>query len=85
MNILYMMNIFYVKNYGDESDSYGLINPSIYSNHGVYEEDFFKGRQQSEVRRICDSIGVEMTNEVFQDIWNKARESMRNGEVRKSQ
>lgn len=37
------------QNYGDESDAYGLINPSIYSNHGVYEKDFFQPRDQYEV------------------------------------
>jgi len=39
-----------LQNYGDESDAYGLINPSIYSNHGVYEKDFFQPRDQYEVR-----------------------------------
>jgi len=68
-------------NYGDESDSYGLINPSIYSNFGVYEEDFFKSRDETDIRRIFDSIGVEMTNEVFQQIWNKAKESASEGQV----
>jgi len=58
-----------------------LINPSIYTNHGVYEEDFFKSRQPHEIRRICDSIGVEMTNDVFQDIWDKAKEVTPSGEV----
>ncbi|XP_006821422.1 EF-hand domain-containing family member B-like [Saccoglossus kowalevskii] len=37
-------------NYGDESDAYGLVNPSIYSNRGVYERDFFKARPKDEVR-----------------------------------
>lgn len=41
--------IFCLQNYGDESDAYGLINPSIYSNRGVYEKDFFKPRDQYEV------------------------------------
>lgn len=41
--------IFCWQNYGDESDAYGLINPSIYSNRGVYEKDFFKPRDQYEV------------------------------------
>uniref|UniRef100_A0A069DUR3 EF-hand domain-containing protein n=1 Tax=Clytia hemisphaerica TaxID=252671 RepID=A0A069DUR3_9CNID len=68
-------------NYGDESDAHGLMNPSIYSNNGVYEEDFFKGRQPHEVRRICDSIGVEMTNEMFQEIWEQAQNVAPNGEV----
>ncbi len=39
------------QNYGDESDAYGLIYPSLYSNRGVYEEDFFAARQPQEVSR----------------------------------
>lgn len=38
-----------IQNYGDESDAYGLMNPSIYSNRGVYEKDFFQPRDQYEV------------------------------------
>ena len=38
------------KNYGDESDAYGLMYPSLYSNHGVYEADFFEPRTPEEVR-----------------------------------
>ncbi|KXJ08719.1 EF-hand domain-containing family member B [Exaiptasia diaphana] len=59
-------------NYGDESDAYGLINPSLYSNHGVYEKDFFQPRDRLEMRRIIDGIGVEMTPETFDEIWNIA-------------
>lgn len=59
-------------NYGDESDAYGLINPSIYSNHGVYEKDFFSPRDQYEIRRIFDGIGVEMTSDAFEKIWEEA-------------
>jgi len=59
-------------NYGDESDAYGLINPSIYSNRGVYEKDFFQPRDQYEIRRIFDGIGVEMTSDVFEKIWEQA-------------
>ena len=57
------------------------MNPSVYSNNGVFEEDFFKSREPHEIRRICDSIGVEMTDEMFQDVWNKAKEITMNGEV----
>ena len=38
-----------VKNYGDESDAHGLINPSVYSNKGVYEKDFFQPRDPNQV------------------------------------
>ena len=37
------------KNYGDESDAYGLVNPSIYSTYGVSEKDFLKARPKEEV------------------------------------
>ena len=36
-------------NYGDESDAYGLVNPSIYSTHGVFEKDFLLPRPKDEV------------------------------------
>lgn len=68
-------------NYGDESDAYGLINPSIYSNHGVHEKDFFQPRDQYEIRRIFDGIGVEMTTDVFEKIWETASTRHPNGLV----
>ena len=37
------------KNYGDESDAYGLVNPSLFSTHGVYEKDFLLPRSREEV------------------------------------
>lgn len=37
------------KNYGDESDAFGLINPSMYSNKGIYEKDFFQPREPEQV------------------------------------
>ena len=51
--MLKLKNLFSIctlQNYGDESDAYGLINPSIYSNHGVHEKDFFQPRDQYEVK-----------------------------------
>ena len=39
-----------LQNYGDESDAYGLMYPSLYSNSGVYESDFFEPRSEAEVR-----------------------------------
>ena len=41
------------KNYGDESDAFGLMNPSMYSNRGVYEKDFFQARPQNQVKYSC--------------------------------
>lgn len=61
-------------NYGDESDAYGLVNPSIYSQRGVYETDFFMSRSKDEMKRILENIGVNMTPEMFESIWQIAEE-----------
>jgi len=37
------------KNYGDEATSNALVNPSIYSNKGVYEQDFLLPRSREQV------------------------------------
>jgi hypothetical protein len=39
-------------NYGDESTALGLISPSIYTSHGVYEKDFLMPRSKEEVRAL---------------------------------
>ncbi|CAK8674005.1 unnamed protein product [Clavelina lepadiformis] len=59
-------------NYGDESDAYGLVNPSIYSQKGVYEYDFFQPRSRDELKRIFSNIGIEMTSEMFDEAWKIA-------------
>lgn len=58
------MVAFLLQNYGDESGAYGLMYPSIYSNKGVYEEDFFAPRPPEEVggnssHVIYSCIGVK--------------------------
>ena len=58
------------------------MNPSIYSNHGVHERDFFKARDESEIRQIFDSVGFAMTNDTFQELWQTTRDRNDNGEVR---
>ena len=72
----------HVQNYGDESDSYGLMYPSIYSNKGVYEEDFFKPRSSNQIKEVFENIGVNMTPEVFQELWKEAAKRDPKGEVR---
>jgi len=36
-------------NYGDQSDVFGLMHPSIFSWHGVYERDILAPRSKQEV------------------------------------
>lgn len=59
-------------NYGDESDAHGLIHPSIFSTHGVYDRDFFKPRSRIDIRKIFEAIGVKMSEETFNKVWNFA-------------
>lgn len=40
------------KNYGDESDAYGVVNPSMYSQKGLTEDDFLGPRPRDEVRFV---------------------------------
>lgn len=68
-------------NYGDQSDAYGLINPSVYSNLGIFEDDFFKSRTQEEIRGIFDNIGVGMSHETFLRVWSEAEKLGSNGQV----
>ncbi|XP_071502668.1 EF-hand domain-containing family member B-like [Diadema antillarum] len=69
------------KNYGDESDAYGLINPSIYSNRGVYEKDFFQPRHPEQIKGIFSNIGVEMDQDTFQKLWSLAASRSDRGQV----
>ncbi|XP_003388337.1 PREDICTED: EF-hand domain-containing family member B-like [Amphimedon queenslandica] len=59
-------------NYGDESDAYGLIYPSIYSNHGLYEKDFFTPRPPEEVRQVFTAAGINISDDAFKTLWEKA-------------
>lgn len=69
------------KNYGDESDAYGLVNPSIFSRRGVQEKDFLLPRTKEEIRDIFTSIGVQMTGENFEELYNTAAAQHPKGHV----
>lgn len=58
-------------NYGDESDAYGLVCPSVYASHGVYEQDFFELRPKNEIKLIFKRVGVDITDEAFEEIWKR--------------
>ncbi|XP_783931.2 EF-hand domain-containing family member B [Strongylocentrotus purpuratus] len=69
------------KNYGDESDAFGLINPSMYSNKGIYEKDFFQPREPEQIKGIFSDIGVEMDPETFHKLWSVATSRSDQGQV----
>jgi len=69
------------KNYGDESNAYGLTNPSMYSIRGVYEKDLLIPRSQEEIQEIFSSIGVLMTGETLESIYRSIAEQHPKGHV----
>ena len=49
------------QNYGDQSDAWGLTNPSIYSTRGVYEKDLLLPRSENDVSiHTCMSTTVRL-------------------------
>ncbi|NXA40103.1 EFHB protein, partial [Eudromia elegans] len=68
-------------NYGDEGNAYALLCPSVFSQKGVYERDFFKTRPKSEIEQILRNIGVNISDESFEKIWKQACRKHQRGEV----
>ncbi|XP_074051312.1 EF-hand domain-containing family member B [Macrotis lagotis] len=67
--------------YGDLGNAYALIHPSIFSEKGVFERDFFKARSKDEIAQILRNIGVNLTDENFEHVWNLASQKDHKGEV----
>ncbi|KFQ49157.1 EF-hand domain-containing family member B, partial [Pelecanus crispus] len=59
-------------NYGDEANAYVVLFPSVFSQKGVYESDFFKTRPKAEIAQILRNIGVNISDERFEEIWKQA-------------
>merc|ERR1712087_844220 len=69
------------QNYGDESDAYGLTNPSLYSLRGVNEKDLLIPRSMEEIQEIFSSIGVLMTGETLETIYRNVAAEHPKGHV----
>ncbi|GAB1301181.1 EF-hand domain-containing family member B [Apodemus speciosus] len=70
-----------MNNYGDEGNAYSLLHPSIFSQKGVFERDFFKTRSKEEISDILTNIGVKLSEEEFENVWNLASKKHQRGEV----
>ncbi|KAM4882435.1 EF-hand domain-containing family member B [Thomomys bottae] len=68
-------------NYGEEGNAYSLIHPSIFAQKGVYERDFFQIRSKEEIEKILCNIGVQLSEEEFENVWNLASKKHHRGEV----
>ena len=54
-----------MNNYGDEGNAYSLLHPSIFSQKGVFERDFFKTRSKEEVQRSPPTLDLAMITIIF--------------------
>ncbi|XP_075835067.1 EF-hand domain-containing family member B [Microtus pennsylvanicus] len=68
-------------NYGEDGNAYSLLHPSIFSQKGVFERDFFKSRSKEEISNILTNIGVKLSDEEFENVWNLASKKHHRGEV----
>uniref|UniRef100_A0A8B9QIX4 EFHB C-terminal EF-hand domain-containing protein n=1 Tax=Apteryx owenii TaxID=8824 RepID=A0A8B9QIX4_APTOW len=68
-------------NYGDEGNAYALLCPSVFSQKGVYERDLFRTRPKAEIEQILRNIGVNISDESFEEIWKQACKKHQRGEV----
>ncbi|XP_038247447.2 EF-hand domain-containing family member B [Dermochelys coriacea] len=59
-------------NYGDEANAYALLCPSVFSEKGVYERDFFKTRPKAEIAQILHNIGVSISDQNLEEVWKQA-------------
>jgi hypothetical protein len=60
-------------NYGDELNAHGLLSPSIFTNHGVFESDFFEPRDKATIKMIFSNIGVNMDEVSWNRCWEEAK------------
>ncbi|KAM6910422.1 EF-hand domain-containing family member B [Xenentodon cancila] len=67
--------------YGDSSTAAGLLHPSVYALRGVHEEHFFCPRSREEIAGIFRNVGVNISEETFEEAWKLASMKQPDGEV----
>ncbi|XP_014662076.1 PREDICTED: EF-hand domain-containing family member B-like [Priapulus caudatus] len=59
------------KNYGEEPDASGLLNPNMLSSYGLMPRDVFTPRPKEAIRQVFTNL-TKMSQEVFEELWGKA-------------
>ncbi|NXI43019.1 EFHB protein, partial [Galbula dea] len=59
-------------NYGDQGNAYALLFPSVFSQKGVNERAFFKTQSKAEIAQILRNIGMDISDERFEEVWKQA-------------
>ncbi|XP_054636658.1 EF-hand domain-containing family member B [Dunckerocampus dactyliophorus] len=68
-------------NYGDMTTAIDLLLPSVNGRHGVYQDDFFCPRSKKEIAEIFRNVGVNISEETFEEAWKLASARHPKGDV----
>ncbi|KAM3614455.1 uncharacterized protein V6R79_014618 [Siganus canaliculatus] len=68
-------------NYGDVSTAGDLLHPPVYVVHGADKELYFSPRTKKEIAEIVRNIGVDISEETFEEAWTLASVKHPTGEV----
>lgn len=68
-------------NYGDDGTGWTLLQPSVFTLRGINEKDFMCPRPREEIKTIFKNIGVDLTDELFSNVWDRAAAQNPYGEV----
>ncbi|XP_054477768.1 EF-hand domain-containing family member B [Anoplopoma fimbria] len=68
-------------NYGDTSTAADLLHPSVHALRGVHEKHFFCPRTKKEIAEIFRNVGVDVSEETFEEAWKLASLKHPAGEV----
>ncbi|XP_058503852.1 EF-hand domain-containing family member B [Solea solea] len=68
-------------NYGDSSTAGNLVNPPPRTLRGVLEEYYFYPRSKQEITEIFRKVGVNISEETFEEVWQLASMKHPDGEV----
>ncbi|XP_013871843.1 EF-hand domain-containing family member B [Austrofundulus limnaeus] len=69
------------RNYGDASTAADLLNPSVSAARGVHAEHFLQPRTKGEIAEIFRNVGVNISEEAFEETWKLASMKRPDGKV----
>ncbi|XP_056236447.1 EF-hand domain-containing family member B [Seriola aureovittata] len=68
-------------NYGNTSTAAKLLHPSVHALQGVHEEHLLCPRTKSEIAEIFRNVGVNISEETFEEAWKLASMKQPDGKV----
>ncbi|CAB1438977.1 unnamed protein product [Pleuronectes platessa] len=68
-------------NYGDKPSVADLLNPSVAALQGAFKEHFFCPRTKEEIAEIFRNVGVDISEDTFEEAWCLASMRQPDGDV----